>query len=113
MAFILIGQNCFAGDWDKTEKILGSAFIIGQGINYIQTREVQKRENLYEINPYMRSIAGDSEWRLAAWKIGTTAGVIGLAHILPPKWRKITLGGANLGVWFFVGHDIIRIGGFW
>ena len=88
--------------WSTADKFLATTFVIGQGVNYGQTREALISPEYYEMNPMLAEMG---EGHLLLWKVVSTAGVLWIADRVDEKWRKWVLGGANLVVWGCVAHD--------
>ena len=101
--FLLIFSTSYAADkWDHVDLVFAGTFVLGQAINYAHINETVNNEYWHEINPLMPA---KNTTELIAWKTGSTLLILGIAHILPSKWRKALLGSANAVVWGFVIHD--------
>jgi hypothetical protein len=100
-----------AQQWDTQEKILAGAFIAGQFVNYGQAKWTLTEPGWHEINPIVDHIWDHGGTKgLVAWKVGSTALLLGLADLLP-GWRKYILWFGNIGVWGMVTHDkIVGVG---
>ena len=71
--------------------------------NYGHVNETFNNPDWYETNPLLP--ANDTS-SLVKWKIGSTI-ILGIAaHVVPHKWRKPILGGANICVWGCIINDI-------
>ena len=98
---LLVPISSFATDnWDKSEKILISTFVIGQIVNYGQVSYILSDPHWNELNPLITN-----RQSLVAIKLLGTGIVACISHLLPHKWRKATLIISNSIVWSCVVYD--------
>lgn len=75
--------------WTKTDLAMGGAFMALQVADTVTTNEILDSGG-HEMNPIMGKHPSDTE--LVLYKAGSSALVLGLAHLFPGKPRKVILG---------------------
>lgn len=102
--------NAHAADtWSTTDKVLAGAFLSSLTADYLQTRQIAREpDRWYEQgNPLL----GDQPSASRVNIIFLTSAVVtlGVAHILPSKWRKVLLVSGTVIEAGFAAHNA-RIG---
>ena len=104
--FLLTSCTNIPTKWDEEDKKQLGLFVIGQGVNYAFIDNIYDSPKVKEANPFLNKIHRRHGMKgIAAWKIGSTAGIGVLAHYLKPTWRKTLLKGSSFLVWFLNSHD--------
>ncbi len=96
--------------WTREDKILQGVQLGVQSIDWLQTREIARNDEFYEVNPYLGENPTikevDKYFAISAiTKVATT-------HILPQPWRKYWLMfniGVSTGLVWHNYHIGIRI----
>jgi len=96
LIFLFLCNPAFAfEDWDKMDYTLLGTSTVLQVMDWRQTRYfVNYPEKYYEINPILGKHPSSSEVDL--YFAGSFILKLGIAYILPSKWRKIWLGGLTI-----------------
>jgi len=90
--------------WDKTDIILLSASTVALAIDWRQTRRIAEQpDRFFEINPILGRHPSLSQ--VDMYFMVSLIVNVGVAHILPSKWRKIFLGAMTMWEVGFVTHN--------
>ena len=109
-ALLACAANANAADpWSNTDKVLAGAFLSSLTADYLQTRQIAREpDRWYEQN---NPLLGDQPSVSRVNLIFLTSAVVtlGVAHLLPSKWRKVLLVSGTVVEAGFAAHNA-RIG---
>lgn len=93
---LFLSTNAYAADeWDKYDKYLLGAAVTTTILDWGQTRDIAKNPNKWsEANPILGNHPTTGEVDL--YFVGALIAEVGVAHILPSKYRKGFLVGVTL-----------------
>jgi len=83
LSLLLIPLTCNAEDWTGEQKYLTAGYLVMSYIDYRQTLVIAEKGE--EVNPYLGPSPSKKEVR--NYFIKTTAISMGIAAVLPRKWR--------------------------
>jgi hypothetical protein len=95
--------------WTKEQKVMAGVYSALHVIDWMQTNDIYNRrdENYWEINPvvdWAHDQAGDLG--VATYFAGSLAVTMGIAHILPSKYRTVWLTASNVVKIGCVGNNL-------
>ena len=84
---LMLSVPANADEWTREDTTYQAALMVLKGIDWLQTKEIVRNSNYYEINPIMGKYPSQNTVDLyfACSAIGQTV----LAYYLPKKYRRI------------------------
>ena len=89
-ALLAVAINAQAADeWTTADKSLAAGVITAYALDWAQTRDISNHHDLRETNPLLGEHPGYA--KINNYFVATGLVTLGIAHILPSKYRKIFL----------------------
>ncbi len=89
---------CLTGcsSWSKETKVMYGAAVATQALDFLQTHEILKNDNFYEMNPLVTTETFET------YIVSVNILILIAAHFIPDKYRKMFFS-------YIVGAEVINV----